>query len=70
MHRPEPEFIASTFIAELCLDANGDLQLSAGDNLLELRLADDESPEALCQIRVEYTDATEFLPWQSSPRPD
>lgn len=70
MHRPEPEFSASTFIAGLCLDANGEMQLAAGDNVFELRLADDDSPEALRQVRIEDTDATEFGPWQSSARPD
>ena len=60
MERTEPDFSASTFIAGLCLDANGDMQLAAGSNVFELRFADDESPEALRQVRVEDTDAPEF----------
>jgi len=70
MHRPKPEFSASTFITGLCLDANGDLQLAAGDRVFELRFADDESPEALRQVRIEDMDATELGPWQSSAQPD
>jgi hypothetical protein len=65
MDRTEPDSSASTFIAGLCLDANGDMQLAGGSTVFELRLADDESPEALRQIRIEYPDATtEFGPWQ------
>jgi hypothetical protein len=60
LDRPEPKFRASTFITGLCLDANGDMQLAAGSNVFELRFADDESPEALRQVRVEDTDAPEF----------
>jgi hypothetical protein len=60
LDRPEPKFRASTFIAALCLDANGDMQLAAGSKVFELRFADDESPEALRQVRVEDTDAPEF----------
>jgi hypothetical protein len=60
MDRTERDFSASTFIAGLCLDANGDLQLAAGGNVFELRFADDESPEALRQVRVEDPEATEF----------
>ena len=60
LDRPESRFRESTFIAALCLDANGDLQLAAGSEVLELRLADDESPEALRQVRVEGTDAPEL----------
>ena len=63
MDRTEPDLRASTFIAGLCLDANGDMQLAGGSNVFELRFADDESPEALRQVRVEYPDATiEFGP--------
>jgi hypothetical protein len=66
MDRTEPDLRASTFIAGLCLDANGDLQLAGGSNVFELRFADDESPETLRQVRIEYPDATiEFGPWQS-----
>jgi hypothetical protein len=65
MDRTEPDSSASTFIAGLCLDANGDMQLAGGSTVFELRLADDESPEALRQIRIEHPDATtEFGPWQ------
>jgi hypothetical protein len=62
MHRPEDEFSTSTFIASLCVDANGDMQLAAGDSIFELRFADDESPEALRQVRIEDMDATELGP--------
>jgi hypothetical protein len=66
MERTEPDFSASTFIAGLCLDANGDMQLAAGSDVFELRFADDESPEALRQVRIEHPDATtEFDPWHS-----
>ena len=64
MERTEPDFSASTFIAGLCLDANGDMQLAGGSNVFELRFADDETPEALCQLRIEDLEAaTEFGPW-------
>ena len=63
MERTEPDFSASTFIGGLCLDANGDMQLAAGSSVFELRFADDESPEALRQVRIEHPDAmTEFGP--------
>ena len=66
MDRTEPDFSDSTFIAGLCLDANGDMQLAGGSNVFELRFADDESPEALRQVRIEHPDATtEFGPWHS-----
>jgi hypothetical protein len=66
MERTEPDFSASTFIAAVCLDANGDMRLAGGSDVFELRLADDESPEALRQVRVEQVDATiEFGPWHS-----
>jgi hypothetical protein len=66
MARTEPDFTASTFIAGLCLDAEGDLQLAGGSTVFELRFADDGSPEALRQVRIEHQDATiEFGPWQS-----
>jgi len=66
MDRTEPDFSASTFIAGLCLDANGDMQLAGGSNVFELRLADDESPEALRKVRIEHPDAwTEVGPWHS-----
>lgn len=66
MDRTEPDFSTSTFIAGLCLDANGDMQLAGGSNVFELRFADDESPEALRQLRIEHPDATtEFGPWRS-----
>lgn len=57
MDRPEPEFSASTFLAGLCLDDDGEMQLAAGSNLFELRFADDESPQALRHVRIEDTDA-------------
>jgi hypothetical protein len=60
LDRQEPNFRASTFITDLCLDANGDLHLADGSNVFELRFADDESPEALRLVRVEDTDAPEF----------
>lgn len=66
MDRTEPDVSASTFITGLCLDANGDLQLAGGTDVFELRFADDESPEALRQVRIEHPDATtEFGPWHS-----
>jgi hypothetical protein len=66
MDRTEPDFSASTFIAGLCLDANGDMQLAGGSNVFELRFADDESPEALSHVRIEHLDAlNEFGPWHS-----
>jgi hypothetical protein len=66
MDRTEPDFSASTFISALCLDANGDMQLAGGSNVFELRFADDESPEALRQVRIEHPDpTTEFGPWHS-----
>ena len=66
MDKTEADFSASTFIAGLCLDANGDMQLAGGSNVFELRFADDESPEALRQVRIEHPDATtEFGPWHS-----
>jgi hypothetical protein len=64
MDRIEPEFSASTFIAGLCLDANGDMQLAGGSTVFELRLAADETPEVLRRVRIESPDATtEFGPW-------
>ena len=66
MERTESDFSPSTFLAGLCLDANGDMQLAGGINVFELRFADDESPEALRRVRIEDLDATtEFGPWQS-----
>jgi hypothetical protein len=66
MDRTEPDSSASTFIAGLCLDANGEMQLASGSNVFELRFADDECPEALRQVRIEHPDATtEFGPWHS-----
>lgn len=66
MDRTESDFSASTFIAGLCLDANGDMQLAGGNTVLELQFADDESPEALRRVRIEHPDAaTEFGPWHS-----
>ena len=66
MDRTEPDSSASTFIAGLCLDANGDMQLACGSNVFELRFADDESPEALRRVRIEHPDATtEFGAWHS-----
>jgi hypothetical protein len=66
MYRRGPDFSASTFIAGLCLDSNGDLQLAGGSDVFELRFADDESPEALRRVRIEHPDATtEFDSWQS-----
>ena len=66
MDRTEPEFSATTFIVGLCLDANGDMQLAGGSNVFELRFADDETPEALRQVRIENLEAaTEFGPWYS-----
>jgi hypothetical protein len=53
MDRPEPEFTASTFIAGLFLDEDGEMQLAAGSNILELQFADDERPEALRRVRIE-----------------
>jgi hypothetical protein len=42
------------------------MQLAGGSNLFELRFAEDESPEALHQVRIEDPDATtEFGPWRS-----
>jgi hypothetical protein len=47
------------------------MQLAGGSNVFELRFADDESPEALRQVRIEHPDtATEFDPWHSPARPD
>ncbi len=66
MDRTESDFSAGTFLAGLCLDANGDMQLAGGSNVFELRFADDESPEALRKVRIEQPDATtEFGPWHS-----
>ena len=66
MDRTEPDFSASTFIAGLCLDANGEMQLAGGSNVFELRFADDENPEALRHVRIEHPDATtEFGPEHS-----
>jgi hypothetical protein len=66
MDRTEPDSSASTFIAGLCLDANGEMQLASGSNVFELRFADDECPEALRHVRIEHPDATtEFGPWHS-----
>jgi hypothetical protein len=66
MDRTEPDFSASTFIAGLFLDADGDMQLAGGSDVFELRFAEDESPEALRQVWVEQPDATtEFGPWHS-----
>jgi hypothetical protein len=71
MERTEPDFSASTFIAGLCLDAYGDMQLAGGSNVYELRFADDESPEALRQVRIEHLDeTTDFDPWHSPTSPD
>jgi hypothetical protein len=71
MDRTDPDFSTSTFIAALCLDAKGDMQLAGGSNVFELRFADDESPEALRQVRIEQADETpEFGPWYSAARPD
>jgi hypothetical protein len=65
MDRTQPDFSATTFIAGLCLDANGDMQL-AGGSVFELRFADDDSPESLRQVRIEHSDAMiEFGPWHS-----
>jgi hypothetical protein len=60
MDRLEPEFSTSTFLAGLCLDEDGEMQLAAGSNVFELRFADDASPEALRQVRVEDADPPEF----------
>ena len=49
----EPEFRASTFIAGLCLDEDGEMQLAAGSSILELQFADDERPEALRRVLIE-----------------
>jgi len=62
LDRPDPKFRASTFITGLCLDANGDMQLAAGSEVFELRFADDASPEALCQVRVDEPETPEFEP--------
>lgn len=56
----EDDSSGRTFIAGLCLDADGDLQLAGAGTLLELRFADDESPEALRRVRIEDPDATEL----------
>ena len=62
MHRPEPDFRTNTFIAGLCLDADGEMQLAAGNRIFELRFAEDESPEALRRVRIEDDDPNELGP--------
>ena len=58
MDPPEPEFRTSTFIAGLCLNDDGEMQLAVGINIFELQFADDESPGALRRVLIE--DVAEF----------
>jgi hypothetical protein len=66
MHRPESEFSgASAFIADLCVDGEGEIQLAVGGRVLEIPFADDDTPLALREVSIGRVDAMEFGPWQS-----
>jgi hypothetical protein len=66
MHRPKSEFSgASAFIVDLCVDAEGDIQLAAGGRVFEVPLAEDDTALALREISIGSVDAMEFGPWES-----
>ena len=68
MDRPQSESTAaSAFLAELTVDAEGDIRLAVGGSLFELLLAGDDSPVALREVCIGGVDATEFGPWGLSP---
>ncbi len=59
-----------TFVVELGVNEDGDMQIAPGGGILEIRLAADESPLALREVRIAEMDDAELALRQLSERPE
>ena len=59
-----------TFVAGLRVNEDGEMQFAMSGGILEIRLAADESPLALRQVRVAELDEAESVRWQVTEPPE
>ena len=59
-----------TFVVGLQVNEDGEMQFAMSGGILEIRLAADESPVALRQVRVAELDEAESAPWQLAEPPE
>ena len=59
-----------TFVVGLRVNEDGEMQFAMSGGILEIRLAADESPLALREVRVSELDEAESVPWQLAKPPE
>ena len=59
-----------TFVVGLRVNEDGEMQFAMSCDILEIRLAADESPLALREVRVAELDVAESVPWQLAEPPE
>ena len=59
-----------TFVVGLRVNEDGEMQFAISGGILEMRLAADESPLALCEVRIAELDEAESAPWQLAEPPE
>ena len=59
-----------TFVVGLRVNEDGEMQFAMSGGILEIRLAADESPLALREVRVSELDEAESVPWQLAQPPE
>ena len=59
-----------TFVVGLRVNEDGEMQFAMSGGILEIRLAADESPLALREVRVSELDEAESVPWQLAEPPE
>ena len=59
-----------TFVVGLRVNEDGEMQFALSGSILEIRLAADESPLALRQVRVAELDEAESGRWQVTEPPE
>ena len=59
-----------TFVVGLRVNEDGEMQFAMSGDILEIRLAADESPLALREVRVAELDEAEAAPWQLAEPPE
>ena len=67
MHEPSGN---RTFVVGLQVNEDGEMQFALSRSILEIRLAADESPLALRQVRVAERDEAESARWQVTEPPE
>ena len=59
-----------TFVVGLRVDEDGDLRIAISGSIIEIRLAADDEPLALREVRIAEAEEAEFAPWQASGGPE